>query len=267
MVSMDQHFAGVDEAWLWIAPHPADPRDKTWRHVQARVGVGPADSFRPILELDSKPIYSTGGFSDRLLDVTGRRSRKAGAFRQRIYEQSQVVYGADCWIDDVRGSYEVNGQFTLGETTDHCTIATRGKPVAGPEPDTGEWLTGLGEDALALGATLLGKGDRFRRSGRGEARAQRKQQAEAQRLAAAEAHRMDDLVEEPVTAFDGWLTATQRRTVAGEVVAEAWHVRIDRSRPEPGPISLALAVACAALCHRRAVTRVPGSVLDELLGY
>ena len=226
-MSVERHFDGHADAWTWIVPHPADPRPGGRRGVQSRIGTGSLDAFHPVLELRSKPGRFLGGWSSELLDVTGRRARRAGKAKVLTFAGGgRQMRSARCTLDGAVAEFDLEGRFALDGVEDHCTMATRGKPPPGP-----------------------------RRRGQDAAERRRRRR---------EAQGVDDVVTAPVTAFDGWLTATQHRTAVGEAVAEAWHIRIDRARPQPGPVALALSISCAALCHRAAMGTVPSGVLDLL---
>ena len=247
-MSIEAHFAEVADAWVWVVPHPADPHRGGWRGVRTRVGTGSLDGFEPVLELRSKPGRALGGWKSELLDLTGRRPREAGELAvSMIAGGGRSMRRATCRVDGVAAEFDLEGRLAVGDAVDHCTIATRGKPVPAAEatevPPVGlrELVRGRGRQDDAL-------------------RARR----EALRRLRNEVQRVDDVVAAPATAFDGWLTATQHRSAVGEAVAEAWHVRVDRARPAPCPVAPALAITCAALCHRAAIGTLPSGVLDLL---
>ena len=247
-MAVEAHFADITDAWVWIVPHPADPDRARGRGVRTRVGTGSLDGFEPILELRSKPGRMLGGWPSELLDLTGNRPRPAGELDVFLMAGGgRALRRATCRVDEVAAEFDLEGRLAVGDAEDHCTIATRGKPAPGAE---------------AARVPPLGLRELLR--GRGRQDEELRTRRDALRRIRAEALRVDDVVSAPATAFDGWLTATQHRTAVGQTVAEAWHVRIDRSRPAPAPLAPALVITCAALCHRAAIGSLPAGVLDLL---
>lgn len=265
MVAQDAYFDGLDEAWAWVAPHPADPVGIKRGRLQTRVGTGSLSGLTALLELRSKPARLGGGWVSSVYDLARRRAREVGSLDFDDQYSFPPMTGSRCRLgeDPDRAEWDADGRFAVQGVEDWCTMATRGKPVPGP-PVTSTGLAGvkeLGTDIVGFGARLLGRRQRFEQTDAGR-------DAEARRTAAAErderyyeATRVDDHVATEVSAFDGWLRARQHRTPGDELV-EVWQIDIDRSRPAPASISLALLNACASLCHRRIARDRPAGVLD-----
>lgn len=231
MVDLDEHFAGVPEAWLWVVPHPGDADRGSGRLAQSRIGTGSPDAFVPVLELRSATRMLSGG-RHGLRDLTGSR-RSPGSFDVRYLQDTLTVGAAYCEIGGVRGHFQIDGQFVVGDAEDRCTIATRGTSLADIEGAP----TSL--RSLRPVRAVLSVWRAFN---------------------AADAAMRDirPVVDGEAAAFDGWLTATQHRTAMGEAVAESWRVVIDHDRPPPAPLGVALVLSCAALCHRSVLTASRG---------
>ena len=251
-----EHLADVDEAWVWRVPHPGDPLGVKRGVFQSRLGTGGPERFEPVLEIRTRVAGVADLVGQKLLDVTGRKPTEVGSFAMRRYGDSTGILGATCTIDGVLASFAVDGSFEVGAAGDRCTMATRGAPVP-PRPmeGLGDSLGKIGDGLLSFGARLAKREEEAKRSGVGRALSERRARADARGELARQSAALPDVVEVEPTAFDGWLTASQVLTPVTEAVAEAWHIRIDRTRPAPGPQVPALVMCCAALCHRRSMRR------------
>lgn len=221
---MDEHFAGLEQVWCWVAPHPSDPRPSKPDHAVSRLGTGsPDEGFVPFVELRSKRTRNAErDWASSIHDVTGRSAKKVGTFGLECLGHAgkpphscsiRLTKGAN-----IRAWWQWTGEFQVQRERTTCSMATRGAPV----PD---------------------------RSGEGFLSRLLRQEPSVTVP--------PDVVDDELECFDGWLRARQHRTPVDDGFAEAWRIDIDHRRARPVSLVVTLIAACTSLCQRPASMRLP----------
>ena len=224
MLEIDRPFEGLDEVWVWRPPHAGDPEQPEKLHRVTRIGTLEGSALVARLQIRTRPSRTVLGAVEDLEGLGPWRKAKLGKVNLLRSGEPKRVRGAVVRSGKVEASWKPGGHFQVGDREELNQIATAG----GPYPPS---VRELGESALAVGRTLL---RRVRdRNGVPEV-----EQAPEQPLEPA------GPVE--LTAFDGWLRATQVE-VAGEA---AWRIAVDRHPGAPESVGLGVVLAAIGLVHR-----------------
>lgn len=260
MLELDEIIGDPDEVWIWGAPHPADPLDSSRSHRQTRIGPRTPAGLEARLELRSKPQRVMGRWRHELLDVRGRRPRDVGTFRMRYNDQLHLRGGVVQATKADRAEWRITGFLQLQDATDCCDLVTRGGAVVDTvdKPSLVDDLRDLKSTAVKFGSYLMGREDPD-----ADSEVRQRQNAAADALRAA--LDVPEIVPQELTAFDGWLRARQHHDASGPFPVEAWQVQVDRSRPAPGSLALALVTAATATSHRRLLDNPSEGLLSYLL--
>lgn len=141
---MDDHFAGLDRAWCWIAPPPE------LRVAVSVLGVGsPEAGLQPVVQLRSRKARSGGrAWATKIHDVTGARPKEIGWVGLECRELwTRPPERFSCKITEgapARASWDGWGRFQVEGEKTSCTMATRGMPI----PERGRWYRKAPEPVL-----------------------------------------------------------------------------------------------------------------------
>lgn len=218
VLEIDRPFEGLDEVWVWRPPHAADPEQPEKFHRVTRIGTLEGSALVGRVQIRTRPSRTVLGAVEDLQGLGPWRKAKLGKANVLRSGEPKRVRGAVVRSGKVEANWKPGGHFQVGEQEELNQIATAG----GPYPPS---VRELGESALAAGRSLLRR-VRDRNDG-------------------SEGEQVEAPVE--LTAFDGWLRATQV-----EVMGEpTWRIAIDRHPGAPESVGLGVVLAAIGLVHRR----------------
>lgn len=225
MLPLDRPFAGLDEVWIWPVPHPDDREAGRRNCLSTRIGCREGDALVGRVEVAAKLARALGGIGNDLVGMHEWRTTELGSVT--VPHSDHRTTSGRGWVRSggSEARWSAAGRFQLDDRKELSTIASRGGPLTAPLH-----LKDLGATAVALGRSLL------RRPGDDEPDPHAPE-------------RIGDEVPGELTAFDGWLVATQHRQPVADGHTESWRVAIDHGVESPGSIGLALVVAALGLVH------------------
>jgi hypothetical protein len=229
VLKIDRPFEGLEEVWVWRPPHPADPEEPEKFHRITRIGTLDGAALVGRVQVRTRPSRTVLGAVEDLEGLGPWRRTKLGKANVLRSGEPRRVRGAVVRSGKVEAYWKPGGHFQIGDREELNQIATAGRPYP---PSVRE----LGESALAAGRSLLRR-----------VRDRNEPGPEAE-LPAEAADAPGEQPTEPVelTAFDGWLRATQVE-VAGE---PTWRIVIDPHPGAPESVGLGVVLAAVALVHR-----------------
>ena len=220
VLEIDRPFEGLDVVWAWRPPHAADPEQPEKFHRVTRIGTLEGSALVGRVQLRTRPSRTVLGAVEDLEGLGPWRKAKLGKANVLRSGEPRRVRGAVVRSGKTEATWKPGGHFQIGDREEVNQIATAG----GPHPPS---VRELGESALAVGRTLL---RRVR---------DRNEPPEAEPP-------IEPVVPAELTAFDGWLRATQV-----EVLGEpTWRIAIDRHPGAPESVGLGVVLAAIGLVHR-----------------
>lgn len=217
------------EAWAWAVPHPDDPVPAE-HPVVTRIGA------RRGGRLDGYVALSTT--RRRVLDHARHLLEGAGPWRGTSLGSLGIPHtetgtpGGRATVSSggLAGSWNAAGRLQVGDHRELSALATRGAP-----PTAAVDLRGAADLAIGIGKALVrrARGDRDALDG----------------LDAVPPPSYGAVVDVPLAAFDGWLTASQHLAEGPDGTVESWRLDLDAAVVAPASPGVALVLAAVALVH------------------
>lgn len=129
MPEIDRPFDGLDEVWIWSAPHPADPEPRHHEHLLAtRIGVREGPDLVGRVQVVTRQSRTILGVVEELQGIGPWRKAKLGKVTLLRAGEQRYVRGGEVRSGKAAASWKPGGHFHVGDHVEVNQLATAGRP-------------------------------------------------------------------------------------------------------------------------------------------